>query len=327
MDMEDEFMKSYLGWIGVLVFGMGGLGEAQACDVTVSAGGDVRSAVTANAGKKVCLQPGVYSLGGTTLDVPTGTWLEGVGADRDGIVLASSATRALRIHDNVVLKNFALWGPGGDASEFGILSHHNRNQILWGLRISNFLISIGVNGSADVDIWDTFMAENGSRWNGLADPNIWISDARNVTILYGEARGRGNGPSGDGEIAAYNSTGVTIEGTHVNDSGASAIYLVNCDYCRVSNTVIHRPGEWGIDVVDGSDHFVATGNVVKWAGYGGSVFDEAGSVGGVFRNNEFHSNRQRGVGACNGINVIGQVAGVEQSGNYSNRDSVICRFR
>lgn len=297
-----------------------------ACDTILSSGANLRAAAASFAGKKICLNAGTYNLGNTSLDLGVGTTIEGLAPDRNQVKLVSTAEKAIHTANNVMLKNFLLTG-GGASSTFGVLSYHNSNVIVWGLRVQNFLISIGVNGSSNVNIWDTFMSDNGNLGNGLADPNLWISDAATVTVLYGEARGRANGPGGDGEIAAYNSTHVTIDGTHVVDSGASAIYLVNCDYCKVSNTTIHRPGEWGIDVVQGSDHFEASNNYVAWANYGGAVFDEAGSVGGSFTGNGFYSNRRRGVGSCNGINVIGSVSGVSQSGNWANPSGIICKYR
>ena len=301
---------------------------ANACDVTHSPMSKLTLHAVAqqHGGKKICLSEGVYELGATTLSLLPGTTLEGLANDRNQVRLNSAATRAIAVSNGVMLKNFLLNGPGQNG-EFGILSYYNSGVIIWGLRIQNTLISIGVNGSSDVNIWDTFMQDNGNLGNGLADPNVWITDASNVTILYGEARGRANGPGGDGEIAAYNSNAVRIDGTHVIDSGASAIYLVNCDNCSVANTTIHRPGEWGIDVVSGSDNFQASNNYVAWANFGGSVFDEAGSVGGTFTGNGFYSNRRMGVGTCNGINVIGAVNGVSQSGNWANPSGVICRYR
>ena len=299
---------------------------ALACDVTLSSGTDLHAAVATNAGRHVCLGPGTYSLGNSTLHVQSGTKLQGLGTTRDAVVLNSTAGRAISVGNNVTLQNFLLNGPG-TGSEFGILTYGNDHVLMWGLRIQNFKISVGVHTSTNVDIWDTFMRYNGVPHNGVADPNLWITQSNNVNILYGELRGRADGPGGDGEAAAYSSTNVRIDGLHVVDSGASALYLVDCDYCSVRNATIHRANEWGIDVVQGSDNFVAENNAVYWSNFGGSVFDEVGSVGGTFNGNTFNSNRRRGVGTCNGINVIGSPAGVRQSGNNSNPPGVICQYQ
>lgn len=299
---------------------------ASACDVTVASGTNLHTVVAANPGKRICLGSGTYNLGATALAVPAATTIEGLGTTRDAVVINSSAPRSIEPGNGVMLKNFLLNG-SGPASVFGILSYYRTDLIVWGLRIQNHLISIGVNGSTNVDIWDTFMRYNGDTGNGIADPNVWITDANDVTILYGQVIGRANGPGGDGEVASYNSTSVVIDGLHTVDVGASAMYMVNCDNCRISNTQNDRPGEWGIDVVSGSDNFQANNNRVSWAKFGGAVFDEAGSVGGTFTGNTFQYNRQLGVGACNGINVIGSVAGVSQSGNTSTPAGVICKYK
>lgn len=302
--------------------------SANACDVVALDGQNLHQVVAQNAGKRICMNAGSYQLGAQTLDLPQGSVLEGLPSDRASVRLLSSAEKAIVTKSNTMLKNFTLVGSGLPTnSTFGVLSYHDDSVIIWSLMVQKFLISVGVNGSSNVNIWDTFMQENGVANNGLADPNLWINSASNVTILYGEARGRGNGPSGDGEMAAYNSRNVVIDGTHVVDSGASAIYFVNCDDCSISNTTIHRPNEWGLDVVSGSDNFRAHNNTVAWANYGGAVFDEAGSVGGQFTNNSFNRNRRMGVGSCNGINVIGAISGVMQSGNTSTPSGTICKYQ
>ena len=298
---------------------------ALACDVTVSSGANLHTYAASYAGRIICLNAGTYNLGSSTLQIASGTRLEGLGADRNQIIVNSSAERALALANDVMVKNFLLVGAGANTG-FGILNYYNSNVIIWGLSIKKFKISIGVVGSTSINIWDTFLSENGDINNNIADPNVWITDSSNVHYLYGEIRGRANGPGGDGEIAAYSSNNVVIESTGVIDSGASAIYLVNCDYCKVLNTTIHRPGEWGIDVVNGSDYFEATNNYVAWANYGGSVFDEAGSIGGTFSGNTFQQNRRKNVGNCNGINVLGSTSGVTISGNFSYPSGQSCSY-
>lgn len=299
---------------------------AVACNTTLSSGGNIANAVQSNAGGVVCLNPGTYNLGSTSLNMPNGTTLKGLGSNRDAVVVNSTANRAIIAGNNVAFQNFLLSGPGGSYAEFGILTASNTGVQIWGLRIQNFKINIGINGSSGVDVLDTFMRYNGIYGNGIAEPNMWINNASDIYVYYGEALGSNENGNGDGEISSYGSSQVDIYGTHVTNSGASAIYLVNCDYCSVSNTQINSPGEWGIDVVQGSDYFLAYGNYVANARYGGAVFDEAGSLGGEFSTNAFVYNRTGGLGACNGINVIGSVSGVVQSGNSSTPSGIICTF-
>lgn len=222
-----------------------------------------------------------------------------------------------------MLRNFSLVGRGGD---YGVLSYYQASDIIWSLDISGFKISIGAVGAQKLDIWDTFTKQNGIPANSLAEPNIWIKNSQDVTVLYGELRGRADGPGGDGEFAAYGSQRVNIEGLHVIDSGASAIYLVDCDDCSVKEAVIERPGEWGLDIVGGSTRFVAEGNDISGALFGGSVYEATSGSTATYRNNRFSNNRRFGVGSCNGINVKGALSNVTMSGNTSTPSGVICAY-
>ena len=65
-------------------------------------------------------------------------------------------------------------------------------------------------------------------------------------------------------------------------------------------------------------------NDIRWSGFGGAVFDEAGSVGGSFIANTFISNGHSG--NCNGVNVIGLTSGVYFFGNYVNTGSAYCNL-
>lgn len=311
----------------VLALTMIGVSNAAlGCDVTLSSGANLHSAVSSYSGKHICLGAGTYNLGATPLAVPSGTKIEGIGASRDSVVLNStSQQRGIITSNNVMLKNFLLNGPG--TYGFGVLAYDDSDVIIWSLRVQNFQINIGVSLSERIDIWDTFMRYNGDLTDGGASPNLWINSSDDVVVLYGEATGRANGPGGDGEVAAHNSTNVIIEGTHVIDSGASAIYYVNCDNCKIVDTFVDRADEWGVDIVQGSDSVEVRNNYIAWSSFGGAVFDEAGSVGGAFTQNVLIKNRQLGVGACNGINVIGNVSGVLNSGNSSSPSGVICKYQ
>jgi hypothetical protein len=322
---EEIFVK---GWQYVLALAfLAFSNQVFACDVMLPAGANLHSAVSAYAGKDICLSTGTYDLGSTTLTVPSGTQLIGQGSTREAVAIRSHALRAITVGSNVTLKNFLLDGYSGASNEYGILVYQKSNVVIWNLLVQNFLINIGVSGSSTIDIWGTRLRYNGDTANGKADPNLWISASTDVTVLYGQATGRANGPGGDGEVAAHNSSHVVFDGLYSFDSGASAIYYVNCDDCKIANTVIDRAGEWGLDVVQGSDRVIVDGNEISWSNFGGSVFDEAGSVGGAFTNNSFNVNRQMGVGACNGINVIGNVASVAQSGNVSSPAGTICDYQ
>lgn len=302
--------------------------NAWACDTTVSPGQSIQTALNGTA-NIVCLAAGTHSIS-ATLTVPTGKTLKGVTADRSGVVVQSTANRAISLASNTTVNNFTLVSPSGHP-EYGVLSYHSADQIIWGLDISGFVISIGINGSQRVHVWDTFMRNNGIRGDGIAQPNVWISDVQDVELLWGNVYGSGEQGSGDGEIACYNSNRVKVYGTYVFNSGASAIYYVNCDNSSIEHATIYEPGEWGLDVVSGCDNFFADGNYVRGARFGGSVFHAAASVGGVFKNNQFVNNSRGGYSSslgvfCNGINHDGAATTFSwQQGNTVNTGQLICK--
>lgn len=323
-----RFIYAYL----ILLLAIG-TPTALACNVTLSSGGNVHSAVATYSGQVVCLNAGTYNLGSTTLSVPAGTTLKCTAANRDNVHLTSTATRGIGVADYVTLHNFKLSGSGG-AAEFGVVVYDDTGVLIWALRVRKFRTNIVVNISDNVVIADTFMLENGDPANGLADPNLWINASNNVAINYGEAFGRNDGPFGDGEIACYNSTEVNIYGTHVVYSGASGIYYVNCDDSSISNASVEHANEWGLDI-HGSDNFVASNNFIAWSNFGGSVFEEAQtiggsnpttSIGGQFLYNAFQGNRQLGVANCNGVNVDWDISHVTFIGNTTNSGSVSCQW-
>lgn len=301
---------------------------ASACDTTVAPGQSVQAALD-GAATVVCLGAGTHSAS-ATLTVPAGKTLKGVTADRSGVVVRSSASRAISLASGTTLNNFTLVSATG-RPEYGVLTYHAADQIIWGLDISGFLISVGINGSQRVHVWDTYLRNNGVRGDGIAQPNLWISDVQDVEILYGNVYGSGESGSGDGEIACYNSSRVKVYGTYVFNSGASAIYFVNCDSSSIEHATIYEPGEWGLDVVQGCDNFLADGNYVRGARYGGSVFHAAGSVGGVFKNNQFVNNSRGGYSSslgvfCNGINHDGSSSSFSWSvGNTVDTGQLVCK--
>lgn len=302
--------------------------DARACDITVSPGQSIQAALD-GAATIVCLAAGTHT-SSATLQIPAGKTLKGVTATRSGVVIRSSANRAIGLANNTSLNNFTLVSAAG-RPEYGVLSYQGSDQIIWGLEISGFLISVGINGSQRVHVWDTFMRNNGIAGDGIAQPNVWISSVHDVELLWGAAYGSGEQGSGDGEIACYNSNRVKIYGTHVVNSGASAIYYVNCDNSSIEQATIYEPGEWGLDVVSGCDNFLADGNYVRGARFGGSVFNAAQSIGGVFRNNQFVNNSRgrysTNLGVfCNGINHDGTSSSFSwQQGNTVDTGQLVCK--
>lgn len=315
--------KLFVSAISVVLLVLGGVASSAkaACSVVLSPGASIQVALDNPAYATICLAPGTYQLS-NQLTIPDGKILEGTGTGRDEVVLQSSADIAVYLHSNTQIKNLRIQNERGFTPTYGVLTYYTNNVIIWGLRVLGSDINIGINGSRNVHVWDTFMAMNG-RNNGEADPNLWITDAHDIEILWGEALGRNNGPGGDGEIAAYQSTNVSIYGTYVTNSGASAIYLVDCDGCKVENTTIVNANEWGLDIVNGSDNFIAKNNRVSNSYYAGSVFNGSGYSGvnrsGQYIGNDFRNNNRSGTRSfCNGITYSGSLTELTLSGNTGN---------
>jgi hypothetical protein len=281
----------------------------SACDLTISSGQDIQASLNQiGINKTLCLNKGNY-YPNSTINMLAGQELKGLATDYEVLTLGqlqikSNADRIIVANDNVTISHLLITrNTTNTLPTYGILSYFDTNVTIWSVKIQNTLIGIGNNHSDGTRILNTFISLNGDLFNNKADPAIWINSSNNVEVFYGEMRGRANGPGGDGEVSSYNSTNVSIFGTNSVDCGASAFYMVNCDFCSIENTIVHRANEWGLDVVSGSDNFYAENNTVKWSNFGGAVFFEFDSIGGTWKNNHFFNNRQMNVGNCDGINV------------------------
>jgi hypothetical protein len=300
-------------------------GWPNPCNLTLSPGQDIQAGLNTPGVTTLCLSPGTYTTS-STITVPAGKTLQGTGSSRDDVVISSSTAIILAPSSNTTLYNFSIKGNNG-STDWGILVYFQSSVTVWSVHVQHVDIGLGFHTSTNVNLWDSNFTSNGRVSNGAADPNVWIYNSSNVVVYYGELDGAANGPGGDGELACYNTPYLHITGTHVLDSGASAIYLVNCDNAIVESVTIQRAGEWGLDIVGGSDSFLAQNNLIQWSYYGGAVFDQTVNTGGQFINNSFISNDQSANrGMCNGINVIGNLSAVYLSGNTSNGGAVACTF-
>jgi len=289
------------------------------CSVALTPGQDIQSALNSGA-TTVCLRPGTYAAS-ANITMNAGQTLRGLGSSRDDVVIASTADVVLAPGSNSTVKNLAIHGNTATTT-YGVLVYRVSNVTLWSLRVQNAgRIGTGVAESSSVSILDTFFSDNG-RDNGIADPNVWINQSHAVTVNYGELRGRANGPGGDGELSCFNSYDVHIFGTHSVDSGASAIYFVDCDSSSIDSVVVERAGEWGLDIVDGTDNVVLQNNQVSYSYYGGSVYQFA--TGGQYLNNAFVGNNRSGTVPCSGINVRGSMPAL--SGNSVDIGPITCPY-
>lgn len=278
--------------------------------------------------KSVCLSIGTYSLGSTQINIPQGKTLEGLGASRTDVVLASTANRAILLGHAATLKNFTLSGPGGSASaEYGVVAYNVSDATIWGLSISGFYINIGINGSLRTRVLDTIALNNGVVSNSIPEPNIWISESPYTEIHYGAVYGQGNKPFGDGEISCYSSPNLHINGVYSFDSGTSAFYLVDCDNAVIENAVVYRAGGFGLDIVGGTDNFLSLNNNVQDSWYAGSVYDNSVNYSGNYQNTIFTGNNRSGDSRfCSGIYLISPSSGNHPStgGSSATPSPLIC---
>lgn len=302
-----------------------------ACDVTISAGHNLISAATSTAaiGDEICLNAGTYSQD-YTIYRKQGQTLRGLGTAIADTEIFTSASPIIDLGSNSVIRNFRISGvplvytPYYAYPEYGVLAWADTDVTIWSVELDYVENPINiVNGSDGASIWDTYVTHPGVD-DGAPNPSIWIDDSDYVTVLYGAIVGRSNGVGGDGEIACRNSNYMNVDGTYVSSSGAAGMYFVNCDNATVENATIVSGDEWGLDVVDGSGNFTATGNTINSNFWGAVVFDEADNGSGTFTGNSFTGNNTSGSVNCQGIVVIGNVGNVSQSGNTASPGPVIC---
>ncbi len=287
-----------------------------ACDLTINSTQDIQAGLNAiGVNKTLCLQPGVYKPS-ATITMQTGQTLRGLASDsqiinQQLVQIKSNADRIIRTADNATVRHLAITRNTPFAlPSYGVLAFNDENVTLWTLKITRANIAIGLVEAHGSTLLNNHISLTGDGLSNGANPAIWVHDSDDVQIKYGEVVGRNNPPHGDGEIAAYDSDNLLIDGVHHNYSGTSAIYLVNCDSCTVKNSVISFAQGWGLDVVDGSDNFHALNNTIRYSRLGGSVFYEFDSIGGVWENNNYIYNNQNGGSYCDGINVRNNPANV-----------------
>lgn len=309
---------------------------AFSCDISPPPGSSIEGYVSQlEDGQRICLGTGNYFIDHGVITA-NDVRISGNGMGQTFVFGSGSRSFSIR-GSGVVLNSFSLVGQGGLQKDrtFGILAYQASNVSIWSVSIDYFKISIGVVETIEARIQNVWAANNGDPDNESAggtsgsDPHLWISNSEDVLVRWGDWEGQADGfkPGGDGELAAYNSSNVRILETYVMHSGASGIYLVNCDACEVSDTRIHAADGWGLDVVGGSYGFIANNNHITASRYGAVVFYEDLNGSGTFINNLFSGhNNNSGNANCSGINVRGQPSSLVLLGN-SNADGPLTCLR
>jgi hypothetical protein len=140
----------------------------------------------------------------------------------------SSANVLLQPDNGATVGNLFIFGGGPSISTYGILVYQKANVTVWSVNLQRTLIGIGAVGSNDIQLLNNSLSNNGQPGDGIAQPSIYISDSQRLSINYGEIFGGFEDGYGDGEIATYNSTSVSINNLYLNRSGAAGVYMVNC---------------------------------------------------------------------------------------------------
>ena len=281
-----------------------------ACNITLNSGDDIQAALNTSGVSSVCLSPGVY-LPTSMIIVGDGQSLIGTGGTADALIV-SAASRVVLLGNNATVGRLSIRGDHTAMPEYGVLVYASSGATAWGLNIQKTLIGLSANYASNISFLSNAISQNGVNGNGVADPSIYIANSTNINIQYGEIYGDSSTGGGDGEISAYDSTGVNVNNMYINWSGAAGVYMVNCDSCSVTNSFIRYTGEYGLDIVGGSHNFVASNNEISNTRYGAAVYESAGGSTAQFSTNTWFQN---GTPGCSGVAVLGDSNNVTMIGN------------
>lgn len=283
----------------------------QACDVVIQDSQSVASTVLAQPEYSViCLENGIYSEY-VNVNPKKGQVLRGLyPSSLPSITNYLFGSRVIAISkDDVTLRGLNVQGDRQD-TQYAISIYGAQNVSLLEVSAGYAGIGIGINLSTDIELINSEVYFAGDGAAPGAEPSIWINDSNNVRLVGVHTYNNGIGPRGDGEISCFNSPNVLIQDSSVNSSGASGMYLVNCDYIMVLNSSIYGTKEWGLDIVDtaypsGSDFGLYSDNLVEYTRSGGGVL--LNSRWNTFIRNTFKHNRlgPSASGSCDGLNVRG----------------------
>jgi len=302
-----------------------------ACGVTVQPGSSIQAAINTGA-SIVCLASGVHPVSSTLVPRANQTVRSADASHPASISPASGITVFEVTASNVTLQSLVIDGVSTARPKYGVLVYGGTNVLMQGLTINRALIGLGISqAAANVEFRDSAIAYagDGLACSGCANPSVWINASSDVRIVHSTFANNGVGPEGDGEVACYGSPNVVIQNSTVSNSGASGMYLVNCDHAVVIGNLVTGVKEWGLDVVDtgqpsGTDFGLFQWNTVEYSRNGGGVLQN--SVYDVFTNNTWTSNRQgpNASGSCNGVNLRGTDTGFYQVNDVASPWPVYC---
>lgn len=286
----------------------------DACSITVAPGQSIHNVV--NAGySTVCLDSGVHDVASTIYPRAYQT-IRSTFATQPATIRPASGISVLYIGtEGVTLKDFVIDSVATGRPVWGVLVAKTNNVLIEGVKIYRAQYSLGVtDGASNVEFRNSEIVDGGDglACSGCAHPSIWINSASNVRVVKSVLSNNGIGPEGDGELACYNSTDVVVQNSSIVNSGASGMYLVNCDRVVAVGNLVKGSKEWGLDIVSategpGTDYGFFQWNTVEYSRNGGGVLKS--SHFNTFLNNTYNYNRQgpNASGSCNGINKRGPI--------------------
>lgn len=287
---------------------------AEVCSVTVMPGQSLHNAI--NAGyRAVCLGAGIHDVA-STLYPKAGQIIRSASSTQPATIRPAGGINVFHIETaGVTLKDFIIDSVATARPVWGVLVAKTNNVMLDGVKIYRAQYSLGVTeGASNVELRNSEIINGGDglACSGCAHPSIWINSSTDVRVVKSVLSNNGVGPEGDGELACYNSTDVVVQNSSILNSGASGMYLVNCDRVVAIGNLVKGSKEWGLDIVaaaegPGTDFGFFQWNRVEYSRNGGGVLKS--SHFNTFLNNTYTYNRQGpdASGSCNGINKRGYI--------------------
>lgn len=301
-----------------------------ACGTTVAAGGSIQAAIDSGV-TTICLSQGQYPLS-SALVPRTGQTIRSANASQPAILKPAAGVTAVSIGvPGVTVKNLSIESSPSARAEAGVAISGGSDALVDGVDIAYARMSITINASSNVEVRNSEIdyGGDGQACSGCANPSIWINGSSDVRIVKSALLNNATGPEGDGELACYNTSGLVLQNSTITGSGASGVYLVNCDNAIVIGNLISHAQEWGLDIVkadqaSGTDFGLFQWNQVEYSRNGGGVLKD--SRYDTFTNNTYVGNRAgpNASGSCNGINLRGDTTGFYSYNDTGNPWPVYC---
>lgn len=303
----------------------------NSCTLTVQTGQNIQAAINgASINATICIAAGIH-LVGSTIRPKSGQTLRSASSSNRATLRATSNQNLVSVETSgVTVKWLNLEGTVSARPTFGIVGVSASDLLVDSVYITRTLIGFGAtDNSSNVELRASEIAYTGDGLKPGADPAIWINNSNNVRIMKSALLNNGNSPEGDGELACYNTPNLVVHNTTVSNSGASGMYLVNCDYAVVSGNHIVNAGEWGLDLANtgqpsGTDYGLFSWNLIEGSRHGAGVVWN--SLHNTFQSNEYIGNRigPNASGSCNGINRRGNSTGYYFVNDVASPWPVVC---